>query len=129
MNKVKKREINVLDLQIIITLIYIGSLIISIYITNIDKDTLINENKKHPNTTNISIFNRALVLILTLGYLYISYENRKLAKVKGERINLFNLQILSSQFSTIASIIVLYVVITSSGNNYTIVPGISNPNL
>lgn len=129
MNNITKREIKVLDLQNITTAVYIISLLISIYITSVDKDSLINPNKKHKDTTGISIFNRTFVLVLTLIYLYISYENRKLAVIKGEKTEFFNLQILSSELSTLATIIVLYVVIKSAGENYSIVAGIGNPNL
>lgn len=129
MNDTNEKEIKLLDIQNITTIIFIGSLLVSIYITNVDKDTLINPDEKHPNTATISIFNRLLVLAVTLSFLYISYENRKLAIEKDENADLFNLQITASTFSTIAAIIVLYVVIKSVGQNYTIVAGITNPNL
>jgi uncharacterized membrane protein YbhN (UPF0104 family) len=129
MNNINKKEINLLNLQSIATSIYIISLLISIYITNVDKDRTINPNKKHKNTINISIFNRVLVLILTFTFLYINYENRKLAIKKGEKPDLFNLQILSSELIVLSSIIVLYVVIKSAGKNYTITAGVGNPNL
>ncbi len=129
MNNLNKKEVNILNLQNITTAIYIVSLLISIYITNVDKSTIVNPNKKHKDTTGISIFNRFFVLLLTLSYLYISYENRKIATKKGQKIELFNLQVLSSEISTLAAIIVLYVVIKSSGENYSIVAGAGNPNL
>jgi hypothetical protein len=129
MNNTSKREIEILDLQILTTILYIGTLLISIYITNVDRKSTINPNKNYPNTNKLSIFNRTFVFLLTLSFLYINYENRKLAIKKGEKVELFNLQIMASELTTLATIIVLYVVIKSSGQNYTIVSGVGNPSL
>lgn len=129
MNETSKEEIKILDLQILITCIYVVSLIVSIYITYVDEQCIINPNKDHPNTKNISIFNRALIVLLTLGFLYISFQNRKIGIKKGRNPDLFNLQVMASEISLLSTIIVLYVVIKSMGENYTIISGISNPNL
>lgn len=129
MNNTTKDEIKLLDFQNLITSIYIISLIVSIYITTVDKDSMINPNKSHPNTIKISIFNRTVVVILTLCFLYISYQNRKIGIKKGRNPNLFNLQVMASEISVLSTIIVLYVVIKSMGENYTVISGITNPNL
>lgn len=129
MNNTKQEEINLLDLQNITTIIYILSLIVSIYITSVDRDSIANPNKKHTNTVTISKLNRILVIILTLSYFYISYENRKIAIKKGQKPDLFNLQVMSSEISILSSLIVTYVVFKSLGENYTIISGIENPNL
>ena len=129
MNNTTKEEVKILDLQILITCIYIASLIISIYITYIDKQSNLNPNKKYPDTKNISIFNRILIVILTLGFLYISFQNRNIGIKKGRKPDLFNLQVVASEISLLSTIIVLYVVIKSMGENYIIISGISNPNL
>ena len=127
----RKKEENLLDLQIITTLVYIGSLILSIYITYNDKVTIANGkgflNKKQ--NQNISIFNRTLVVVLTLVYLYISYENRKIIeKKKGDR-NAASLQVFASEISLVSTIIVLYVILKTSGEEYSIISGAGNPNL
>ena len=125
----QEKEVKILDLQILITCIYIISLFISIYITYIDKKSTISPNKKYPDTKNISIFNRILIVILTLGFLYISIQNKEIGIKKGRKPDLFNLQVMASEISLLSTIIVLYVVIKSMGENYTIISGISNPNL
>lgn len=125
----KKREIELLDLQNLTTIIYIGSLLISIYITSIDKNRIIDKNKNYKDTSNLSKFNRILVVILTLSYLYINYENRKIVKKKKGNLSLSNLQIMASEISLVSTIIVTYVVFKSLGDNYTIISGIENPNL
>lgn len=122
-------EIKILNFQTIITIIYIISLCISIYITNIDKDCIINPDKNHIDTKKLAVFNRTLVVILTLGFLYISYQNRKINIKKGKSPDLFNLQVMASEITLLSTIIVLYVVIKSMGQNYTVISGVTNPNL
>ncbi len=125
----KDKEIEILNLQNIATLIYIVSLIISIYITNNDKERLLNNKVISKNIGTLAIFNRTLVVILTIIFLYISIQNKKIASSKRKNLNLFNLQISASSLSLISTLIVLYVVIKSSGENYTVISGVSNPNL
>lgn len=122
-------EIKILNFQTTITIIYILSLLLSIYITNVDKDCIINPDKKHIDTNKLAVFNRTLIVLLTLGFLYISYQNRKINIKKGKSPDLFNLQVMASEISLVSTIIVLYVVIKSMGQNYTIISGITNPNL
>lgn len=122
-------EIKVLNFQTTITIIYILSLLLSIYITNVDKDCIINPDKDHIDTNKLALFNRTLVVLLTLGFLYISYQNRKINIKKGKNPELFNLQVMASEISLLSTIIVLYVVIKSMGENYTVISGITNPNL
>ena len=97
MNSLKEKEIKLLDLQNLTTGIFIISLLISIYITYIDKKSTLNPNINYPDTSKISVFNRTLVVILSLSYLYISYNNRKIATEKGQKTNLFNLQVMASE--------------------------------
>lgn len=125
------KEVNLLDIQIITTIIYIGSLVLSIYITYNDK--LVLTKKKtiftEKQAATYSIFNRSLVVVLTLIYLYISYQNNNIAKERGRNISATKLQLTASQLSFISTIIVLYVVITTSGQQYSIISGSGNPNL
>ena len=125
------KEANLLNIQLWTTIIYIGSLLISIALTYDDKQKIQNKNGlfSKKQSSKLSIFNRSLVLLLTLSYLYISYNNVDLAKQKNQEIWPFNLQLFSSELSTLAAIIVLYVVLKTSGEQYSIVAGIGNPNL
>jgi uncharacterized membrane protein YbhN (UPF0104 family) len=127
----QKKEENLLDIQIITTFVYIGSLILSIYITYNDKVTIANGKgflSKKQNQ-NFSIFNRTLVVVLTLIYLYISYENRKIIEKKKGNMNAASLQVLASEISLVSTIIVLYVILKTSGQEYSIISGAGNPNL
>ena len=127
----KDKEIKLLDFQIILTVIYVGSLILSIFITYNDRIELSDNinifSKKQAK--NYSIFNRILVLVLTLAFLFINYENFKITKQKGENTDNSYLQIVASEISTLATIIVLYVVLKSAGEDYTIISGVENPSL
>lgn len=127
----KNEEIRLLDIQIITTLIYIGSLVLSIYLTYNDKLDLMNKKTifTEKQTKNYSIFNRFLVVILTSIYLYISYQNNKIAKKNNRNIGATKLQLTASELSFISTIIVLYVVISTSGEEYSIISGSGNPNL
>ena len=127
----KDKEIKLLDLQIVLTVIYIVSLVLSIFLTYNDRIKL-SDNKNifsKKQSKNYSIFNRVLVLVLTLSFLFINYENYKITKQKGEKLDNASLQILASEISTVATIIVLYVVLKSVGEDYTIISGIENPSL
>ncbi len=127
----KEREVKLLDIQLIATILYIVSLIISISLTINDKQ--ITKKKKSIFTNNqaknLSIFNRIFIVGLTLTFLYISYQNRDIAKKEKKKIWPFDLQMYASELSLLATIIVLYVVIETSGEQYSIISGIENPSL
>lgn len=127
----KEKEVKLLDIQLIATILYIVSLIISISLTINDKQ--ITKKKKSIFTNNqaknLSIFNRIFIVVLTLTFLYISYQNRDIAKKEKKKIWPFDLQMYASELSLLATIIVLYVVIETSGEQYSIISGIENPSL
>ncbi len=127
----KEKEVKLLDIQLIATILYIVSLIISISLTINDKQ--ITKKKKSIFTNNqaknLSIFNRIFIVGLTLTFLYISYQNRDIAKKEKKKIWPFDLQMYASELSLLATIIVLYVVIETSGEQYSIISGIENPSL
>lgn len=127
----KQKEVKLLNIQMWTTIIYIGSLFISISLTYNDKQNLLNKESIYSKNQSqkLSIGNRWLVLFLTLSYLFINYKNINLAKEKGQKLWPFYLQAFSSELSTLASIIVLYVVIKTAGEQYSIVSGIENPTL
>ncbi len=126
----KEKEVKILDLQIITTLVFIGSLIISIYITYNDKASIQNNVESNtPQIKFLSIFNRTLVVILTLIYLYISFENRKITEQKRGDLIAASLQVLASEISLISTLIVLYVVLKTYGEEYSIISGSGNPNI
>lgn len=124
-------EAHLLDIQIITTILFIVSLLISILITYNDRQIAKNESPilTGKQAANLSIFNRTVVVILTVIFLYINYKSRENARKDNEEMWPFNLQICASELSLLATIIVLYVVVETAGQQYTIIPGINNPSL
>ena len=128
---IKSSEIKLLDIQIIASVLYIGSLLISILLTYNDKQITKKEKTILTNAqaANLSVFNRAFIVALTLVFLYTTYQSRENAKKENQKIWPFDLQLCASELSLLATIIVLYVVIKTAGERYSIVPGINNPSL
>lgn len=131
MNNNPEKEIKLLEVQLIASLLFIGSLIISCIITYNDIEdlkgdpTLFTEDEEN----KLAIFNRILVVAITLVFLYISYQNLQIRKVKENDPGPFVLQLLASELTTLASIIVLYAVIKTAGTQYSLIVGGSNPNI
>lgn len=127
----KLSEIRLLDIQIIASILYIGSLLISILLTYNDKQLTQKKKTILSNTeaANLSVFNRVFIVALTLVFLYTTYQSRENAKKENQKIWPFDLQLCSSELSLLATVIVLYVVVRTAGERYSIVPGINNPSL
>lgn len=125
----RNEEVKLLDYQIIATILYIGSLGLSLLITYNDKLIQVYRKPlmKRKIYRNLTLFNRTLVLGLTLVYLYVSYKNQNMAKEKKIDVNPFNLQAMASELSVLGAIIILYVVITTESDNYSILAGAENP--
>lgn len=129
--KNNNNEIKLLDIQIIASALYIGSLLISIILTYNDKQITKKEKTILTNkeAASLSVFNRAFIVILSLVFLYTTYQSRENAKKENQKIWPFDLQLCSSELSLLATVIVLYVVVKTAGERYSIVPGINNPSL
>lgn len=109
-NNIEKYELQLLYISQIASIIFIIISLIAIFLTHHDikvlkhEKTLITDEESY----NISYFNRILIIIILLIFLYISDENRKIAKIKGKDIKPFNLQEIASVLTLIASLIILY---------------------
>lgn len=120
-------EVKIIYYQIYLSILLIIGVIVSIilnYNTVLDlenKDTLFNKKQ----TLRISRYRNFVVLIISILFLYLNYRNKKIAKEKSEDLNAYNLQILASIFTIIASFIAYYVVLASSDNET--VADIENP--
>ena len=110
--KNKQEEINLLNIQLITSLTVIITVTISLILTYNQKLDL--QNKKtlftKKQTHNISYINRLTILITAIIFLYINYKLYKISKKEGEDLKVYYLQIIASILTTIAAIIVLYVV-------------------
>ena len=110
--KNRQEEINLLNIQLITSLIVIVTVTISLILTYNQKLDL--QNKKtiftKKQTHNISYINRLTILITTSIFLFINYKLYLISKKEGEDLLVYYLQITASILSTIAALIVFYVV-------------------
>lgn len=125
--KNRQEEINLLNTQLITSLIVIITVILSLVLTYNQKLDI--QNKKtiftKKQTHNISYINRLTILITTSIFLFINYKLYLISKKEGEDLLVYRLQITASILSIIAAIIVFYVVtIEPTGEN---ISDIENP--
>ena len=125
--KNKKKEIKLLNIQILTSLTVIITVSVSVLLTynqKLDiegKKTLFTKKQTH----NISYKNRLIIVITTSIFLYINYALYKISKKEGEDLKVYYLQIIASILSLIAALIVFYVVsIEPSGDE---ISDIENP--
>lgn len=123
----KNEEIKNINYQLFGLGITIITVIISILLTY--NELLIVERKPRlfskKNTFNITLFNRALILLIALLFLYVNYRFLNADRVKGKDTKNSKLQITASYLVIISGIIALYVVLNSSDN----LTDIENPNI
>lgn len=125
--KNKEEEINLLNIQLITSLIVIITVLLSLVLTYNQKLDI--QNKKtlftKKQTHNISYLNRLIILITALIFLFINYKLYLISKKEGEDLLVYHLQIIASILSIIAALIVFYVVsIEPTGEN---ISDIENP--
>ena len=119
-----EKEEKLLNYQLITSIAFIVSLIISIILTYDEKKELLNEETIFSKDFDkyLNLFNRILALSIVCFILYINYETYKINKNKKTDIKPFEHQIIASVLSIISAIIVLYVVI----ENWESIPSITN---
>ena len=116
------KEKKLLEKQLYTTIIFIISLFLSLSLTY-DDYLKLDKKRLYSDTFSrkLGITNRLLVVILSFSYLYINYKSKE---ISNNKTKYNDYQIIASELSTIAAIIVLYVVIAN--NKYTIT-NIQNP--
>lgn len=114
-----EKEIELLNIDIATALMFIMTIIISIYLTYENRQDLLNRkrilNKK--DDQYILLFNRLLVLIIVLIILYDNIEGYEIAKEKNKDLKPFKIQIFASILTVITALLVLYVVFYNWDNN------------
>lgn len=111
----RKKEIDTINIQLFTLFISLFSLILSILITYYQKLKLENKDSIDPNTLfKITLFNRILILIVSIIFLYVNYVFYVISKDEGEDLKSYKLQIVASILTVIASLIALYVVSLST---------------
>lgn len=115
-----------LEIQLFTLVFSLISTIISMILTyneklNIEKRKKILEKKED---NNLSLFNRILILLISVSFLYVNYKSFKIAKKRGQNAYKLKLQIIASLLTVIASLISLYVILKSRQEN---IASIENP--
>lgn len=128
-DKFTTKEIQLLDIQIVATLFFILSLFISIILTYDEKLKLINNKGIFSNkeANQIALFNRILVVILALTFVYGNYQTEKIAEARKTQIKYLKLQLFSGELSLLSSLIVLYIVYKNQKNKNFNVSDTENP--
>lgn len=122
----KDEEINVINIQIIALLVSIVTAFISLILTINQKLDLQDKNTilDNDDSYTLTLFNRILILILSFVFLYVNYKLYEISKDEGEDLKSYILQIIASVITIIPSLIALYVVFLSNGEN---VSDVENP--
>lgn len=120
----KEQELRTLNYQILLSLLFILTIIISIILTYDQKLEISNKKRLFSKTFDkyLNLFNRLLALFIVSALLYLNYQDYKKGKIKNINQDALRHQVYASIFSFISAIIVLYVVI----ENWYDIPNISN---
>ena len=114
-----EKEIELLNIDIATALMFIVTIIISIYLPYENRQDLLNRkrilNKK--DDQYILLFNRLLVLIIVLIILYDNIEGYEIAKEKNKDLKPFKIQIFASILTVITALLILYVVFYNWDDN------------
>lgn len=113
------KKIDLTNKQLYATFVYIGAFIISIILLEHSRKKLKNEECLLSDKTcgSLSTFNRILILILSIIFLYLNYQHMDIYGTDERSLVSENLQIDASWLYVVAAIIVLYATINNS-NNY-----------
>ena len=129
MNIYENENSRLSNLQITFTLIYVGALLTSAFLTYNDK--LRGEHRptylSKDATTKINFYNRSVIFLLIIGFLYINYKNRESAKQTNRDLTDFNLQLFVSFLSTFGDAIILYIAYKALVNRSNNVSEFENP--
>lgn len=120
-------QIKLTNYQLLGIFLFIITLFISLLLTYNEKLKLEKKDIFFEEKTSlyISLFNRIIVLILAILFIYISYEREKVSEVDNDA----NLELLASYLSFFASFLALYIVIKNINNNNFDVSDVEEPTL
>ena len=114
-----EKEIELLNIDITTAVLFIITIIISIYLTYENRQDLLNRKRilNKNDDQYILLFNRLLVLIIVLIILYDNIEGYEIAKEKNKDLKPFKIQIFASILTVITALLILYVVFYNWDNN------------
>lgn len=110
---ITKKDIDLLNTQIFISVFLLASVIISIIVTyDEEQNDLDRKPIFSPKTDKyLNMFNRILSVIIFLVLLYINYEGYQLAEQKKSDLGPFQKQLVATLLGLAASIIILSIAI------------------
>ena len=123
------QQMLIVDGQLVGTILYILSLVISIVL-------IINQRQRSQNKEGfltakesqiLALFNKIFVLLLLFLFLYLDYEAKDLAEKTNQDTSALELQIIASIISLVPVLIGIYVVVTDFSNTNLQTAEIENP--
>ena len=117
-----EKELKAVNEQIIATILFLGTIIVSLSLSIDRKQKILNKKAIYSNekARNIAIINRIIVVFIVLIYLQIDKENLDITKEKQNQTNLANLQIIAEIITLIAALIALYITYNSKTEDISI---------
>lgn len=118
----KQEEAEILDIQLITTLLFIIALVVSIFLNLNQKYKLLyNEGIiSDEEASNLLKTNRILILALFITYLYLGYSDREVDRIKNKDLTADNLEIFVSYLSVIGGLIILYLALNADQDTTSI---------
>lgn len=133
MNQEEKQEkqLFIIDGQLIGSILYIVSLIISIIIIIDQRKSALNKERILTNSEaqSLALANKIFIFLLILWFLYLNYKSYEFSKNTNQDTSSLKLQIFASFLSIIGGIIGIYVVYTNFQNTNLQTAEIENPEL
>ena len=123
----KQEEIKIINEQMLATILFIGTLVVSLLLSYNRKEKLKGKNKifTEKQVRVISIANRVAVLAIVIFFFYIDNENIEVARLQKKDLKLLYLQELVETITIVTAILALYITVKSNNNEFV---GIENPN-
>lgn len=125
------KKLKIIDGQMTASALYILFLIVSISLTYNEKLELLNKKLLYTRkqASTIAIFNRLLALGIVLYFLYATRELIKITEANNADSSGLRTQMIASELSVLAAIIVLYVVTKDYNSSTYGVSQITNPEI
>ncbi len=127
--KLTNQQLFIIDGQLVGTILYIISLIISIIVIVNQRKRALNQEEFLTNEESqiITLINKIFIVLLILWFLYLNYKSYQLAKDTNQSTSSLKSQIFASFLSLTVALITLYVVATDFNNTNFQTAEIENP--
>lgn len=111
-----EKELKIINEQIIATLLFLGTIIVSITLSIDKRKKILNQKALFTNESakKIAIGNRIIIVIIILLYLQIDKENLDVTKEKNNQTNLAFLQIIAEIITLFVALLALYITYNSN---------------